>query len=176
MKAEHHVGHAGNAEKGAKAGENYLPLIMVLFFILFLAVLVQALGGIFSLSLSMRLFMGFFFLLFGAFKVIDWKGFADMYAEYDIVAKRWRFYAYLYPLMEITLGFLYLTNTQLRLALIATLVLMVVGSIGVVQALSAKKKIHCACLGAVVKLPMTKVTLIEDLGMGLMALIMLILL
>ena len=50
---------------------------------------------------------------------------------------------------------------------------MAIGSIGVFQALREKKTIQCACLGTALKLPMTKVTLIEDVGMGVMALLML---
>ena len=52
---------------------------------------------------------------------------------------------------------------------------MGIGSIGVMRALLNKKRIPCACLGAVVKLPMTTVTAIEDLGMVAMAAAMLIL-
>jgi hypothetical protein len=44
---------------------------------------------------------------------------------------------------------------------------------GVAQALREKRTIQCACLGTALKLPMTKVTLAEDVVMGLMALVML---
>lgn len=49
-----------------------------------------------------------------------------------------------------------------------------VSAIGVAQALMAKRKIVCACLGAVFKIPITKVTLLEDVLMFLMALGMLV--
>ena len=51
---------------------------------------------------------------------------------------------------------------------------MAISSIGVAIELSKKKEIMCACLGVVFKLPMTYVTLLEDLLMAAMALIMLI--
>ena len=46
-------------------------------------------------------------------------------------------------------------------------------SIGVIQSVVDKKKIKCACLGAVFNVPMTTVTIIEDLLMVVMAVFML---
>ncbi len=57
---------------------------------------------------------------------------------------------------------------------VTTLVLMLVGSVGVFQTLLNKRVIQCVCLGTVLKLPMTKVTLAEDLSMATMAAAMLI--
>ena len=122
----------------------------------------------------MRLFMGFFFLLFGFFKTLDWKAFISAYAEYDIIAAKSKMYAAIYPVIELTLAVLYLGNFYPFYANLATVVVMGVGAIGVIKAVYGKQKIRCACLGTVVKLPMTTVTIIEDVGMGLMAVIMLI--
>ena len=112
-------------------------------------------------------------VVFGFFKMLDWKGFADAYADYDIVAKRSRFYAFVYPAIELSLGILYLSNVYFIIVNSITVIVMGVSSIGVIQTLRDKKKIRCACLGTVVKLPMTTVTVIEDLGMGVMAVVML---
>ena len=49
------------------------------------------------------------------------------------------------------------------------LVLSLVGAVGVVQATLSKQTIQCACLGTVFKLPMSVVTVIENLGMAAMA-------
>ena len=46
----------------------------------------------------------------------------------------------------------------------------------VTQALLQKRKIRCACLGTILKLPMSGITLLEDLLMGVMALVMLVIL
>ena len=51
---------------------------------------------------------------------------------------------------------------------------MAIGSAGVALKLLQGQELMCACLGAVFKIPMTYVTLAEDLIMGLMALLMLI--
>jgi len=153
--------------------KEYLPLILVLGTILIAIGLWQNYLGRFDGQEFMRLFMALFFLSFGSFKLLDWKGFVDAYQDYDIVAKRVRAYGYLYPLIELTLGASFLLNWYPFWTNVATVVVMGVGSIGVIQAVMNKRKIKCACLGTVVKLPMTTVTIIEDLGMGVMALLML---
>ncbi len=72
------------------------------------------------------------------------------------------------------LGFFFILNIFPIFTNIITIIVMSISSIGVIQTVLDKRKIHCACLGAVIKLPMTTVTIIEDVGMGLMALGMLI--
>ena len=49
---------------------------------------------------------------------------------------------------------------------IAEIGLMLIGAAGVLKALMDKRIIRCACLGSVVNLPMTTVSLVEDLGMA----------
>jgi hypothetical protein len=44
-----------------------------------------------------------------------------------------------------------------------------VSAVGVLKALLDRRAIRCACLGTALNLPMTKVTLVEDLGMAAMA-------
>jgi hypothetical protein len=50
---------------------------------------------------------------------------------------------------------------------------MGVGTIGVYQEIKKRSGVHRACLGNVIKLPLSTVSLIEDVGMGLMAMFML---
>lgn len=56
---------------------------------------------------------------------------------------------------------------------IATVIVMGFGAIGVIRSLIRKDRIKCACLGTVIDLPLGTVTLIEDLGMAVMAGVML---
>lgn len=51
----------------------------------------------------------------------------------------------------------------------ATIIVMGFNSIGVIQSVVNKKKIRCACLGAVFNLPMSTVTIMEDLLMVVMS-------
>ncbi|MFT5179555.1 MAG: hypothetical protein ACI9GH_000581 [Candidatus Paceibacteria bacterium] len=123
---------------------------------------------------GMRLFMGGFFLIFGALKLIKLKAFADAYQMYDIIAMRSKAYAHVYPFIEVTLGILFIANVKPLLTNWITLVVMLVSAVGVYIKLRKKEKIMCACLGTVFKVPMTWVTLFEDLLMAVMAIIMII--
>ena len=123
---------------------------------------------------AMHLFMGGFFLVFSFFKMLDLKGFAYSYMSYDIVAKKWLAWGFIYPFIELSLGLAYLFHFAILEATIVTLVVMSISSIGVIKSLLEKKKIQCACLGTVFNLPMSNITLIEDLLMVLMAAVMLI--
>jgi hypothetical protein len=126
-------------------------------------------GGGWDWREAMLDFMAGFFLVFSFFKLLDLRGFADAYRSYDIVARRSRAYALAYPFMELALGVGYLMRWEPTITHAATLVLMLVGSVGVLRALLDKRAIRCACLGTALNLPMTTVTLVEDLGMAAMA-------
>jgi len=121
----------------------------------------------------MNNFMGGFFVVFSLFKMFNLSGFADGYSTYDLIAKHSRGYALSYPFIELTLGIAYFAGIALPAVNVITLILMIIGSIGVTQALLKKQAIQCVCLGTSLKLPMTIITLVEDATMGLMALLML---
>lgn len=123
----------------------------------------------------LRWFMGIFFVVFAGFKFVGYKMFAMMFAGYDVVAKRYKAYAYAYPFIELSLGLLYLFDVAPGARDLVTLVVMGTGAIGVFQEIKKRSGIHCACLGNVIKLPLSTVSLIEDVGMGVMALAMLVL-
>jgi|ERR1700733_52240 len=166
-----------NQEMNNPNGANYsikdfLPLIIIFVCIIALTLLKQWLFG-WSIEGAMLDFMGIFFLVFGTFKLLNLTDFANAYAEYDIVAKRSMLYGYIYPFIELALGLMYLTRFHVTVANWVTLALMIIGSIGVAYELSQNKQIVCACLGTVFKIPMTYVTLAEDVIMGLMAAYML---
>ena len=93
---------------------------------------------------------------------------------YDIVAAKWKNWGYVYPFVELTLGILYLLNIAPFATNFATVLILGVSSIGVIKSNIDKKKIKCACLGDVFNLPMSTVTIVEDLTMVAMALFMLV--
>jgi len=51
---------------------------------------------------------------------------------------------------------------------------MTFSGLGVLNSMRQKRKIQCACLGTLFKLPLTNVTLVEDFGMAGMALVMMV--
>ena len=123
---------------------------------------------------AMRVFMAGFFLTFSFFKMLDLRGFAESYAMYDIVAKKLNNWGYIYAFIELTLGIAYAINFQPIIVNIVTLIVMTISIIGVLQSVFNKRKIKCACLGAVFNLPMSTVTIIEDALMIAMSVTMLV--
>jgi prepilin signal peptidase PulO-like enzyme (type II secretory pathway) len=97
------------------------------------------------------------------------RAFADAYAGYDLLARCWRPWGFMYPFVELALGVAYLAHFQPMLTNAVTLGVMGFSAIGVVGAVLDKRSIRCACLGTVFQLPMSTVTIIEDVGMVLMA-------
>jgi hypothetical protein len=158
----------------AEKATSYFPLLLVLFYLLGLTAAVQTASGRFDAMRAMGHFMAGFFLVFSFFKLLDARAFADAYSSYDIVAAKWPLYGYLYPFIELGLGVAYATHLAPLATNAVTLLVMGVSAVGVVKALAAKRKIRCACLGTVFNLPMSRVTLIEDGLMIVMAAAMLV--
>lgn len=118
-------------------------------------------------------FMGLFYIVFSFFKLLDLKGFSQSFRIYDPLAKVLPVYGWIYPFIELALGVIFLMRIEIPLALIITLIILGITTIGVTRALLNKKSIQCACLGTALKLPMTKATFIENSIMIVMAIIML---
>ncbi|MEM8507999.1 MAG: MauE/DoxX family redox-associated membrane protein [Bacteroidota bacterium] len=118
-------------------------------------------------------FMGLFYIVFSFFKLLDLKGFPKSFQMYDPLAKAVPVYGWIYPFFELGLGLLFLMRIQLTVALVATIIILGITTIGVVQTLLNKKAIRCACLGTALNLPMTEATFIENAIMLIMAVSML---
>jgi hypothetical protein len=153
--------------------QDFVPLIII-FSLIGLITLGHQLYYGFEFMAGMRILMAAFFLTFGLFKAINLAGFAEAYSIYDLIAQRFYWYGYIYPFLELFLGVAYLLKCNLFTINIITLVLMSVSAAGVFNELRKGKTIVCACLGTVFKIPMTYVTLAEDLIMATMALVMLL--
>ncbi len=124
----------------------------------------------------MRFFMSGFFLSFSYFKLINLKAFSESYAMYDVIAKKFKPWGYVYAFIELGLGIAFAINYSPVLINLITLIVMSISIVGVVESVINRRKIQCACLGAVFNLPMSTITIIEDLLMIIMSLIMLIIL
>jgi copper chaperone CopZ len=148
--------------------ETYKPILLIFAYILGVTVSISD-----NFMDWMRYFMAGFFLVFSFFKLLNLRGFADSYQMYDIVAKAIPAYSFVYPFIELGLGVAYLIDFQPIATNWITFVVMSVSLIGVLQSVFNKRKIQCACLGAVFELPMSTVTIIEDLLMIVMAALML---
>jgi len=148
------------------------PLFLILAYITIAALLLNRTDG--GVAGFMFDFMGLFYIVFSFFKFLGFKEFPDSFQRYDPLAKIVPFYGWLYPFMETVLGVLFLMRMQLNSALVATILVLGITTVGVAKTLMDKKSIPCACLGTVLKLPMTKATLIENSIMLVMAIWMLL--
>jgi cation transport ATPase len=148
------------------------PLLLIIFYIAVASILLHYKNW--SWSEFMLDFMGLFYIVFSFFKMLDLKGFPESFKMYDPLAKRIPIYGWIYPFIEIALGLMFLMRFELNIALIVTLIVLGITTIGVTKTLFDKKSIKCACLGTALKLPMTEATFIENAIMIIMAILMLI--
>jgi cation transport ATPase len=164
--------HAAESEsvKQKLSLATYKPLLIVVAYVIGASTLFELQQASWHWMSWMNYFMGFFFLGFAFFKLLDVAKFADAFTTYDVIAKRSRAYAMAYPFIELTLGILFVTKSWLFVANFATAFVMGIGLIGVIQAVRKKQTIQCACLGTAFNLPMSVVTIIENSVMLVMSL------
>ena len=166
------------ANTSADVGDDFLatykPLLLIVGFLVGVTWLIHAQTPGRHWHEWMSDFMAGFFLVFSFFKLLNLSGFVQAYLGYDLIAAKSAGYAWAYPFIELALGVAYLTRWQPQVTHWVTLAVMLVSAAGVLNALRKRQLIECACLGTVFKLPMSKVTLIEDLSMAAMAVAMLV--
>lgn len=178
IKPKTHVQEVQDVFK-ATAPENELSKFQQLkpLFLIFGCILLLVLAKNFStwdVNDMMLDFMGTFFLIFSLFKFFDLSGFATSFSMYDPLAKAVPAYGKVYPFIEAILGFMFLARLEIPVLLIVTIVILVLTSIGVITSLLSKQSIKCACLGTVLKLPMTLATFIENSIMIVMAILLIV--
>ncbi|WP_299096374.1 heavy metal translocating P-type ATPase [Winogradskyella sp.] len=149
-----------------------MPLFLIIGYITVASILLNR--NPWNTNSFMLDFMGLFYIVFSFFKLLDLKGFPESFRMYDPLAKAVPAYGWVYPFIEVALGLMFLMRFQTSAALIITLVVLGITTIGVTKTLLDKKSIQCACLGTALKLPMTKATFIENAIMIIMAVIMLV--
>lgn len=85
----------------APSSNSYKPLIIVLSLILISSIAASYPQS--NILTIVRSFMTGFFLVFAGFKLVDLKGFAQGYFTYDLLARKWFAYGYIYPFIELGL-------------------------------------------------------------------------
>ena len=143
------------------------PLFIILGYIFIASILLNYKNW--NSSNAMLDFMGLFYIIFSFFKILDVKGFSMSFRMYDPLAKQAPIYGYIYPFIEVILGMMFLIRYEVNIALVLTLIVLGITTIGVTQTLLNKRSIKCACLGTTLNLPMTEATFIENALMIIMA-------
>ena len=123
----------------------------------------QTLGWFISISM----------VLLGLQKLKDIESFSTMFLNYDLLAKRWVRYGYVYPFVETIAGLL---MTAMILPWLSVPGALFIGTIGAVSVFKAvyidKRELKCACVGGDSKVPLGFVSLTENLMMVGMAVAM----
>lgn len=162
---------------GTSTWKDYTPLAIIIGLILLTTVVLSFRDfqlGSFSVQKTLPYFMIGFFIVFAGFKLIDLKGFAEGYSSYDLLAKKVFAYGYVYPFVELFFGLAMILNPTLMPLLLAEILVMGFSGVGVAIKLVKKERFQCVCLGTFLKIPLTKVTVVEDFGMAALALVMLL--
>ena len=167
--------HSETLEEAKSWAETYKPILLIFGYVTAISLMVSWQANAINFMVFMRIFMAGFFLTFSFFKMLNLKAFAESYAMYDIVAKKFSAWGYIYTFIELGLGLSFALNLSPVIVNWVTLIVMSISILGVLESVLNKKKIQCACLGAVFNLPMSTVTIVEDAIMIAMSAAMLIL-
>ncbi len=146
-----------------------------------IAVFAVALGLAFALStwalgtpLTVRAgewFVAFSMAMLAMLKLQDVERFSTMFVGYDLLARRFVPYAYLYPFLEATAAILMAGRMLPWLSIPIALTIGTIGAISVFHAVWIQQRsIKCACVGGGANVPLGFVSLTENLamiGMGL---------
>jgi glutaredoxin len=126
----------------------------------------QTLGWFISVSM----------ILLGMQKLRDIESFTTMFLNYDLLARKWVPYAYVYPWIETGAGVLMTGMLLTWLAAPAALFIATIGAASVFKAVYIdKRELKCACVGGNSNVPLGFVSLSENLMMMGMAIVMLVL-
>lgn len=107
-------------------------------------------------------------------KLKDVESFATMFLNYDLLAKRWVPYSYIYPFAEGGAGILMLAGALMWVSIPVALFIGTVGAVSVFKAVYIdRRELKCACVGGDSKVPLGFVSLTENLMMIAMAVWML---
>lgn len=108
-------------------------------------------------------------------KLRDVESFSTMFLNYDLLARRWVPYGYVYPFAEALAGVLMLSGVLIWLAAPVALIIGTIGAVSVFKAVYIERReLKCACMGGASDVPLGFVSLTENLMMVAMALWMLL--
>lgn len=131
------------------------------------------LGSPFTLQ-ALQWFGGFSMAVLALLKLQDVEKFSTMFLNYDLLARRWVRYGYIYPFAEGLAGVLMTADALPWLSIPVALFIGGVGAVSVFKAVYVdKRELKCACVGGASTVPLGFVSLTENLGMIAMALWML---
>lgn len=153
------------------AATSYRPVV-ALFSMTALAALAASyavVGDVLTL-LAVEWFIGFSMVVLALLKLQNIESFATMFLNYDLLAKRWVPYSYIYPYAEGVAGVLMISGALRWLSVPIALFIATIGAISVFKAVYIDKRdLKCACVGGSSNVPLGFISLTENLMMIAMA-------
>ena len=151
--------------------KTYTPIIAIFAVTALLAVAVTyAASGTLISWRTPGWFISFSMVVLAILKLQNIEKFSSMFLNYDLLAKRWVPYGYIYPFAEAGAGLLMAAGA---LTWLSAPVALVIGGIGAVSVYKAvyidKRDLKCACVGGDSNVPLGFVSLTENIMMVLMA-------
>jgi len=150
---------------------SYKPVIAVFAMtaLMALAASVAAFGAPFT-GQAARWFIAFSMCALAMLKLQDVERFSTMFLNYDLLARRWVPYGYIYPFAEALAGVLMAAGALTWVSVPVALVIGGIGAVSVVKAVYIDKRdIKCACVGGSSNVPLGFVSLTENVMMVAMA-------
>ena len=154
---------------------SYVPVVAVFAAAIALALAVSqaVLGTPFTVRAA-EWAIAFGMVILAMLKLQDVERFSTMFLNYDLLAKRWVPYGYIYPFAEFTAGVLMAAHALDWLSIPLALFIGTVGAVSVFYAVYVEKReLKCACVGGSSRVPLGFVSLSENVFMVGMALWML---
>ncbi|MDZ4112278.1 MAG: glutaredoxin domain-containing protein [Brevundimonas sp.] len=145
---------------------SYTPVLAVFAVAALIALAVDwlAMGAITTMVLPN--FIAVAMCLLAMLKLQDVEKISTMFLNYDLLARRWVPYGYIYPFAELGAGVLMLAGA---LTWLSAPVALFIGGIGAVSVFKAvyvdKRQLKCACVGGSSNVPLGFVSLTENLMM-----------
>lgn len=159
-----------------KEGETYQPVNAV-FAVTFLMSLTTcwAIEGGLEIIRILELFIAFSMCVLGILKLQDLLSFATGFVQYDLVARRYVPYSYVYPFVEAGAGILMIGGILTWIAAPAALIVAAIGAVSIIKAVYIEKRdLNCACVGGGSSVPLGFISLTENLMMIAMSIWMMV--
>ena len=123
---------------------------------------------------ALQWFIGFSMAVLALLKLQDVENFSSMFLNYDLLARRWVPYAYIYPYAEAFAAILMIAGVLVWLSAPVALFIGGIGEVSVFKAVYIDRRaLKCACVGGASKVPLGFISLTENLMMIAMAMWML---
>jgi glutaredoxin len=158
--------HLGEAEE-TEEGTSYRPVIALFAIALLIALAAswQALGSVLTVTTA-EWFVATAMCLLALQKLQDVESFSTMFLNYDLLARRWVRYGYLYPYGEALAGLLMIAGVLPWISAPVALFIGTVGAVSVIKAVYIDgRDLKCACVGGNSTVPLGFISLSENLMM-----------